>query len=712
MDRNVQVTEVNKLYISGRERRIAEILLENQQVVTIKQLADELEVSNRTIHRDLKNVEEILAKDHVTLTRKSGLGLGVSGEDKNIHALQTRLGYTKYTDYRPEERQIVILLNLLKANGPLKLQTLASELQVTNATISYDLDSIQKTLDKYQLNLIRRRGYGVEIVGDEQDKRSALSQLMTDHIDEFQFITLLRDEQERKEENNIGMISNRLLGIVNPEKLQIIEQEVNEVIASLPYELADSAYIGLIVHLALAIERLNQGDIIQFDTDYLQQIQMTKEYKIARKMIESLEKALEMDIPVDEIGYITMHLMGAKLKNNDSYLIQDTNFDIAYQAKKLIHYVARAVNEDIQDNERLLNDLVAHLQPTIYRLQQKMIIKNPLIDEVMRDYSELFEIVESGVVEAFPEIDFPKEEIGYLVLHFGAVLLHSKKNLGLHALVICPSGIGTAKMLGENLLQKIPEIKQIDNKSIFELDQTEKNKYDLIVSTIPLQGNNDYILASPILSKQDIMNINKAVRLKKVNQSIVKKEDNKVTGSNIVAHLQALRNHSEAMLTILANFYIGKIEKDLLIAEALGQICKELMNKGILKDEHKVLEDLLAREEVSGLGIPGTELALYHTRSSGVHEVSFSIYNAGNSYPVIGMDGKEMEIKRILLMIAPEESNQQALEVISFISGLIISNETTTQLFETGTETEIHSLISSHLSDFHNTYLLQHRHNL
>jgi len=691
---------VNKLYISGRERKIIEILLEANQVVTVKELADQLRVSSRTIHRDLKNVEEILTAYHLRLFRKSGSGLEVLGEIADLEALKLRLRYVKNTDYRPEERQAIILLTLLRANEPLKLFHLASELQVTIATVSYDLDHIQRILDKYQLSLVRRRGYGVEITGHEKDKRAVLSQLMADHLDELHFYSLLRNDQEWKVADNIGIISDRLLGIVNQEKLQIIEREVEKVKATLPYELADSAYIGLIVHLSLAIERLQQGDTIEFDADHLQQIQETNEYLIAQKMTKNLEKALQMEIPVDEIGYITMHLMGAKLKINHEYLIKESNINIAYDAQKLINFVSQTLNIDLSNNERLLNDLVAHLQPTMYRLQQKMTIKNPLIDEIMRDYQELFDVIQNGVKEVFPELDVPKEEIGYLVLHFGSVLIQSQEDLELRALVICPSGIGTAKMLGERLLQKIPEIKEIENKSIFDLDHVGKNNYDLIVSTIPLQGNIDYILASPILPKKDIDQINKIVRRKKVNQSVVKKQKHVDSKFNIVDRLQALQNYSKAMLAILANFYVGSIGKDNTMADILAHICDELMNKQIIDDEKQVLADLFAREKIEGLGIPGTSLALYHTRSDGVQEISFSVYNLPYSYSIKSMDGNSQEIERILLMIAPTDINQQALEILSLISSLFISNEQTIELFETGSESEIHSFISKHLNDF------------
>src|SRR5690625_7197283 len=66
---------VSKLYISGRERKIVEALLKARQAITMSELASELEVSSRTIHRDLKNVEEIVSAFDITLDRKSGSGL-------------------------------------------------------------------------------------------------------------------------------------------------------------------------------------------------------------------------------------------------------------------------------------------------------------------------------------------------------------------------------------------------------------------------------------------------------------------------------------------------------------------------------------------------------------------------------------------------------------------------------------------------------------
>src|SRR5699024_4139169 len=176
------------------------------------------------------------------------------------------------------------------------------------------------------------------------------------------------------------------------EKLQFIEREVGKIRDDLPYDFADNAYIGLVVHLALAMERIQQGDNIQFDPKKLKQMQQSNEYKIEATLIQRLEKVLNISIPDDEISYITMHLMGARLRINHDYIIEGSNLHIAYQARKLIHYVSSNFNKNPTTYTQLLNDLVAHLKPAIYRLKQQMNIRNPMIDQIKQDYPALFDL--------------------------------------------------------------------------------------------------------------------------------------------------------------------------------------------------------------------------------------------------------------------------------------------------------------------------------
>src|SRR5699024_11685219 len=132
----------------------------------------------------------------------------------------------------------------------------------------------------------------------------------------------------------------------------------------------NDAYVALIIHLALAIERLKNGDEIDFNEEYLEQLSKEEAYQTATMLWSQLETNLNMTIPRAEVGYITMHLLGAKLSVDQHYIIEDTAIDIAYKARELIDYVSEQLQIPLDQSPSLLNDLVAHLKPTMYRSEE------------------------------------------------------------------------------------------------------------------------------------------------------------------------------------------------------------------------------------------------------------------------------------------------------------------------------------------------------
>ncbi|WP_096272481.1 BglG family transcription antiterminator [Paucisalibacillus globulus] len=690
---------------SSREREIITFLLNAEKDTTVKAIATELGVSIRTVHRDLKSIESLLSHYNLELKKKSGVGLHINGKKADKDAFQQAISNVTVVDFSPEERRTVILATLLEMNEPIKLFTLASELKVTEATISHDLDQLEQEVSLFHLTLIRKRGYGVEIVGNETDKRAALSDLIAKYVDPFEFVSLIKENIQKESAHQLNAISNRLLDFINPDRLNIIEKVVEDARDELPYELADSAHIGLVVHLALAIERLQKGETIKFDQTFLQQIETTKEYVIAKKMIEKLAVKLKQTIPEDEVGYITMHLMGAKVRVDQDYLLEESSIDIAFQARSLIHYVSTGVGVDLTNNSSLLHDLVAHLKPAIYRLQQNMRIVNPLLNNIRNDYLDLFQLIQDGVQETFPDMTFPEDEIGYLVLHFASTLLNDRKS-DLRALVICSTGIGTAKMLSTKLSQKVPEVKHVDNRSFFDLKHLNLDSYDLIVSTIPLNGfEGKYIQTSPMLTNDEVHRIKKMVNQKKLtihsNKATFQKEGTKKR--DMMTELEALTNYSQAILDLLRSLHVQKM-KDRQTMESILQVAMATFEREErIIHPNKIIKKLQEREKLSGLGIPGTSAALYHTRSKDIIQPIFSIFTLTYPLTIQGMDNESMTINTILLMLAPEKAQQEVLEVFSFLSSLLIQDEVSLRLFSSGDQEKV----KNYLSEQYRTFLLE-----
>jgi mannitol operon transcriptional antiterminator len=695
------------MYISARERKILDLLLAHEQGMTVSELAKELNVSNRTVHRDLKGVERILKEFHLELIKKSGFGIQIDGDEHNKKELQMYLFHLSQTEYTPEERQTIVLINLLESTEPVKLLSLASDLNVTVATVSHDLDKISETIEKYGLSLIRKRGYGVEIEGSESAKRRMMSELLLQHFGEYEILSIMKETIQKRSTETLNTVTEKLLGLVDQKTLLTIEKQIDEIQEELPFTIADSSYVALVVHLALAVERISQGESINFDPQYLQTIRGTKEFETAEKIARSLERAFHITIPEEEIGYITMHLMGAKLRDRQGYMLEEASFEVGIKAQELIRFVSDELNVDLTKNDPLFQDLVVHLKPAIYRIEHNMGIANPLLSKIVQDYPELFSMLEKGVKKVFPDLTVPKEEIGYLVLHFASALLRERK--GIHALVICSSGLGTAKILATRLKKEIPDIVRIQHTSVLELKDVDTDQYDLIVSTVPIQNfKGPYFVVSPILQDTEISTIKKFLEKRKAEAPKVQDHQRLEGTTNVVEKISSVQKMSETIVHILKGFTLQELEAD-SVQEALAEACHQLYQKGVIRDQEQVLTHLLNREKIGGLGIPDTPFALYHTRSSAIPVPSFTIYTLTKWQTVTGMHQEEMKVNTILLMLAPESAPQEMLAVLSHISSLIIKDDESKAIFSSGSYEKIYSFLCHQLEKYFYEQIQHHK---
>ncbi|MDQ0202014.1 BglG family transcription antiterminator [Neobacillus ginsengisoli] len=696
------------MYISARERQILEILLTESNELTVKDLADKIGVSGRTVHRDLKNVEDILEEYNLILQKKSGVGIQITGDKTKIRDLEMFLFNLYHTEYTPDERQTMILCTLLESNEPVKLLGLANDLNVTIATVSNDLTKLEDSLKSFGLSLIRRRGYGVEIEGSETAKRKAMRSLIAENLDESEILSLAKENIQKRSNQQIDTVSEKLLGLVERKKLLIVENVIESISQELPFSMADSAYIGLVVHLALAVERIQKGEGITIDPSYLENQQSTKEYLFAKKIVEQLEQSFQITIPEAEIGYITMHLMGAKLRHDHEYLMEASSLQAGIKTKDLIEYVERLLDRDLTNNRSLFEGLMMHLKPALYRIKQNMGISNPLLEKIKNDYGELFSVVKEAVEQVFFEFHVPDEEIGYLVMHFGAAVLGNKVMGELNTLVICSSGIGTSKMLVTRLQKEFPELDQIQNISVMEFKKMKASDYHLVISTIPIPGfQEDYILVSPILNKVEIEKIRTVIaQLLKKNAgqkktgSTLKTVESKKSVQRLVEEMDSVQDFAKAISKILIGFDRKELDGYSTIEDLLTQACQELYADQKIKDREEVVFSLIEREKLGGLGITGTTMALYHARSVNVIAPTFTIYTLKNPIEVPGMDNAYMKMKHLVLLLAPVIASEEEMEVLSFLSSLLIESEETISIFQSENKEQISALLTSRFDQF------------
>ena len=682
------------MYISGRERKILEMLLSTDRDTTFQDLAEVLDVSIRTIQRDIKGTEAILRDSGILLQRKTGNGLRAVGPAGVRTKLLKELTKAAPTDYTTEERHVFLMARLLQSDGPIKQNALANELKVSLATIGNDLDKIENQLKHHDLKVVKKRGYGIELRGSETAKRKMMSNIIHRYTDEVELLSLFGNKEAGQREKVI--VNERLLGLVDKGKLSAVERIVMHFIRKNNNPIADSAYIGLIVHLALAIERVAEGNRVVSAAPQMKNLRASKEFETASAIMEELEQVFDIQFPPEERTHIAMHLTGAKaLKEKEMEPEEDPSLWLS--AQKLIALTGNRLGIDFARKDSLYKGLVTHLKPAIYRMEERMNIQNPLLSSIKKEYSELFDIVSDTVAEVFPHLYIPDDEIGFLAMHFASALLQKEERGSLSALVVCTSGIGTSKILTATIQKEFPEVKYIRNASAFEVDSLQPEDFDLILSTVHLDlKDRPYLIVNPFLTDHDIEEIHATIQTLAIKENMPKEpyaEPGPAYG-DFLTDVRRIAGYSDAIGSILEHFSVTYVANDIDKEELIRFIASSLAKKKLIADAQEVAADLVLRESKGGTGLPDTGLALLHTRSHAVKYPLFSIFRLKVPLPTAGMDGSVVPMQTALVMLLPADPKDGAAEVMSHISTMIIESGESKKIIEYSNENDIYTFLA------------------
>ncbi|MDQ0999826.1 mannitol operon transcriptional antiterminator [Neobacillus niacini] len=685
------------MYITSREKAIIELIIKTSGKHTALSIASSLNVSARTVQRDLKSVEKIIQQFDLELTRNSNQGLVIEGKNEQIFRLIQHLTSTELIDQSPQERKLRLLLAILEEEH-YKTQVLANYLGISTATLAVYLDELAQWLSHFQLQLIRKRGVGVELYGSEANKRRALAHFFLQYFYEELIEKLFLLEKET-------LTEERILHYFIPEYLREVNSLVNAAFHSSPARPADSGHLEIILHTTITLQRAELQFYMEKD-ETLPEREIASEFDVMLKISRQLELKFHPALSESDILYLALILKGTKLRE-----VQAVPYDsivLAQKIKNIIQSVSLQIHVDLTNDFSLFQGLLAHMEPSLFRIKQKMESFNPLKEEIKRKYPVLFMAVKNSVEEVFKDIDhFPDDEIAFMVLHFGSALVLLEENLSIRALVICPTGIGTSKMLASRIKKEITEIDYIDIKSIKDITgRVDLKAYDLILSTVRLPFMNaEYILVNPLLSEENITTIKtflrnnletltKGKRYQKIAQGA---SSPPTTEQNVglTDLLQDLKVVQQSIENIIHNFRFYRIDQSASQEKILQKMLLRAEAENLLTNPGAVLNSLREREKKGGLGIPETNIALFHARDEHVRELIFQITHLPDPCLVKGMDGNEVVMKNLLLMLAPAELTLREQEILSLISTNIIESDEAILVFSSANEELIYKRLES-----------------
>lgn len=679
------VKSLKSYNLSQRQKNIIHIIGDNSDdYITVNDIAEKINVSNRTVQRDLTLIEDFLYDNDFSLIKKPGQGLILNESTESISYLYELLDMVDSSkQYEKVERVNFILSRLLTSKEPIKYFVFTLYLNISEKTLTDDLTIIEKWLSVYDISLIRKRGVGLSIKGSEKSIRKAQAKLINEMLDDDKKIEILTDIYDKVKVDLISQ--NDILSMIDAGIINRTKKSLDKTFSRLNISISDNSYISLLVHISLSIERLKQNKQIDFNEDIVKNLKSSQDYIFAEKIIENLEEEFSIEIPDIEIYFVAMHIKGTKIIDEDQVNIYGSNPDeVSNITNELIERMEEIYGLDLTKDSRLKHDLRAHIMPALSRLKYKLTINNPIISEIKEKYQDIYNslkeiapdlIRKNGKLSA--DIPIPDDEIAYIAIHFITAIESRILNyISVNALTVCPTGYGASRLLATNLINHFTNIEIVNNSSIMNLNRTflENNGVDLIISTIKIDGileenvikEFDYIEMPAIPDEDDYLkltNILREISRKKYYKAASQSDKNSKNAIDIAQHsinspvVEKLFNISVSLNNIYENtkFFLVKNGEDIYKKSA-----KLVSNN---KDEEiKILETIIKRNELNSTYYDELNLHLLHGKCE-VSEPKLGIGKITDTYDII------------IIMISRVDEEDEVVKFFSEISGKLVNND-------------------------------------
>ena len=497
--------------LTSRQVEFVKLLLEENEYKPIKYFTEKLNVSDKTLQKDLKIIGNYIARFNINIDAKRGHGILINREaNGNIELINNlNLNLKDKNSISIDQRRIEILkMLLLNSNSSTSINQLSEKYYVSKTSIVNDLKYIEEWLKNYNITLSKTLE-GTKIVGKEADIRKAIASLLEDILNNND------GEDEIQEFTRIDVATfSALLKIFDLDSINFIESIIWELEKDLDYYITQPYYINLITHILICLKRLKEGNQIEINEERIKNIDNLNKrvYDNVVNLVNKIYEKYGVLTSNEEIYYIYKYIVSSGFGNTlDNNMKVSENYinNSEEVTKMMIDIMSLFLDINLSENELLSRGLLLHMKPMLNRLKYDIQIKNPLFKEIEERFTEILGLCRLSIEimsEYYNLSNISMDEISYLATYFQAALENSTSEK--KVLVVCHSGYGTSQLLATRLKKAFPQWTIVDVVSVYMLKNMDMSDIDFIVSTVDVDIKDKmHIVVSALLMDSDIKNI-------------------------------------------------------------------------------------------------------------------------------------------------------------------------------------------------------------
>ncbi|PTQ83949.1 transcriptional antiterminator [Trichococcus patagoniensis] len=414
--------------LTKRQKKLLDLLIHQDDFQTVDFFSKKLGVSKRTIHSEIKLIEDYVKSSGEYIEKRRGVGIALRKASEEMDPAEMDEGADVYSTV---SRRIEIMKYLL-FEEKVSFSSLSNHFMVSKTSIKNDLMFVMKVLSEGNDSKLQGDIQGTRLIGAEEDIQKAFLQFNRYVLSNSDYY--IEDEITKKMKLLEVYYGEPLISVCSNILYNYVRNHANAI---------SDYYVQNVLNIfVILIYRIKMGHHISVTAAANHPVEDSFFEESANELLNKAALRLDLSYTPGDVKYLSHHLILNRFES-----LPEQKIDVSL-VDSLLARVSESLNINFSGDEKLGNQLRNHIPPMIYRLRAKNKIENPFTSRIKTEFSLTFNVIWVVLSEYEKElgISFNEDEIAFLTIYFQAAIERAKMNRRI--LVVCQMGFQDARTSG------------------------------------------------------------------------------------------------------------------------------------------------------------------------------------------------------------------------------------------------------------------------
>jgi transcriptional antiterminator/mannitol/fructose-specific phosphotransferase system IIA component (Ntr-type) len=508
--------------MNKRQVDLFKFLCAKKNYVSAKNLSQLYKVSTKTIYQDIAILVKIITHCDVKIDKKPRVGIKVEGSDINKRNVTAQLDLMlkeepRNIDFSPLRRRVTMVKDLILEGNDETLKHLSNRWLVSKTSILNDINWINRII-AIDHSGIQSDGACLRFTGYEEQRQTAVTTFVvatstdkrigsSQYLQEFFDANIVQELSSYFERNQLDWLDN----------VPTYYQFALQIITLVQTTRAKHGH-----HMPVGATTQGRND---FSGDSA---------KVATELFETITNHLDVNFTQGDLEWLIRNLSAYRVG------LVTVGKDWHPLVKKLIHRM-ESLQEGVLPGQQLLeHQLMFHLPAMVLRLQQGLIVRNPLLSDIKAQYPELFGMTwyAMSFLEERYNIELNDDEVSFITIYFHIAI--NQVITSRNVLIVFNQHGQLRDYVKSQIRMLLPQNTKYMTTNLTHLKQVNLSEIGLVVGV----NVNNLITSLPFVSISPLFDANDQTKLLRAYADFLIKPQS----SQITTHFPVLKKYVDPKL--------------------------------------------------------------------------------------------------------------------------------------------------------------------